>query len=64
MTLVQKLFRLKRKVSELIRKPIVFKIAQVSYHAYNVTRIVRNPFVILEYVSVFNVLKLIGDRSE
>ena len=37
-------------------------IAKYSYHSYQAFRIYRNPFILLEYLNVFNGLLLIADK--
>ena len=62
--MVNMFFRSKRNINNFVRKKTTQKIFYASYQVYQVSRIIRNPFILLEYVNVFNALKLIGDRRE
>lgn len=49
-----------RKVKRFFKKTPVKRSMYLSYHVYKVVRIIRNPFIILEYVNVYNGLLLLG----
>ena len=49
-----------RKSKRFLKNRTTRKIIHRGYQLYNIVRVVRNPFVLLEYVNVYNVLRLIG----
>lgn len=61
--MVNMFFRSKHHINTFIRKKTTRKVIYASYQVYQITRIVRNPFLLLEYANVFNVLKLIGNNA-
>lgn len=56
---INALYMAKRKISRGLRNKRTQNVLFRTYQIYNVARIVRNPFVILEYVNVYNVLRLL-----
>ena len=61
-TMVNAFFRAKRHLGYAVRNKKVRKVAYRTYQAYQVSRIIRNPFIILDYISVYRGLLLIGNR--
>lgn len=57
--LINAVYMAKRRLSSSLRNRRTRKVMYVSYQLYNISRIVRNPFVLLEYVNVYNVLRLL-----
>ena len=60
---VKLFFKSKKLISKIISNKKVKNIAYKSYQVYSVLRVVRNPFLLLEYVNVFNGLKLIAHSN-
>tara|TARA_R110002110_G_scaffold7856_4_gene39612 strand:- start:596 stop:793 length:198 start_codon:yes stop_codon:yes gene_type:complete len=60
---VKLFFKSKKFITKIIRNKKVKNIAYKSYQVYSVLRVVRNPFLLLEYVNVFNGLKLIAHSN-
>ena len=48
-----------RKIRRITRNRISQKILITSYRMYSVSRIIRNPFVILEHINIYNALRLL-----
>lgn len=48
-----------RKSKRLLKNKKVQTTLYASYHIYNTMRYVRNPFLLLEYVNLFNVARLL-----
>tara|TARA_R110000772_G_scaffold106997_1_gene209149 strand:- start:290 stop:487 length:198 start_codon:yes stop_codon:yes gene_type:complete len=61
--IVKLFFKTKKFITKVISNKKVKNIAYKSYQVYSVVRVVRNPFLILEYINMFNGLKLIGDKN-
>ena len=57
--LINAVYMGKRRLMSSLRNRQTRKVLYVSYHLYNVSRVVRNPFVLLEYINVYNVLRLL-----
>ena len=49
-----------RKSKRFFKNRKTQKIIHKSYQLYNIVRVVRNPFILLEYINVYNGLILIG----
>mgnify|MGYP003630639167 FL=1 len=49
-----------RKTQRFLKSKTSQNILYGTYQTYNIIRIVRNPFILLEYVNVYNGLRLIG----
>ena len=49
-----------RKSKRLFKNRKTQKILHTTYQIYSVIRVVRNPFILLEYINVYNGLRLIG----
>ena len=60
---VKLFFKSKKFITKIISNKKVKNIAYKSYQVYSVLRVVRNPFLLLEYVNVFNGLKLIAHSN-
>lgn len=61
--MVNGFFRAKRHLGYAVRNKKVRNVVHRTYQAYQVSRIIRNPFIILDYISVYRGLLLIGNRS-
>jgi len=48
-----------RKSKRFIKNKKVQNTLYTSYHIYNTMRYIRNPFLLLEYVNLFNVARLL-----
>ncbi len=48
-----------RKSKRFLKNKKVQNALYTSYHIYNTMRYVRNPFLLLEYVNLFNVARLL-----
>tara|TARA_R110000822_G_scaffold64666_1_gene158565 strand:+ start:508 stop:699 length:192 start_codon:yes stop_codon:yes gene_type:complete len=57
--LINAVYMGKRRLMRSLRNRRTQKVMYVSYQLYSVARVVRNPFVLLEYVNVYNVLRLL-----
>tara|TARA_R110002050_G_scaffold128799_1_gene250206 strand:- start:7112 stop:7303 length:192 start_codon:yes stop_codon:yes gene_type:complete len=57
--MVNMFFRSKRAVRSFVRNKTTKRVVSGVYNVYQVVRVVRNPFVLLEYVNVYNVLRLL-----
>ena len=55
-----KLIIIKDYVKHIAKKKITRRLAATTYHLYNISRVFRNPFVILEYINCYNVLLLMA----
>jgi hypothetical protein len=62
-TIVKLFFKSKKFITKIISNKKVKKVAYTSYQVYSVLRVVRNPFLLLEYVNVFNGLKMIAHSN-
>ena len=49
-----------RKTKRFLKSKTSQNILYGTYQTYNIIRIVRNPFILLEYVNVYNGLRLIA----
>ena len=49
-----------RKTQRFLKSKTSHNILYGTYQTYNIIRIVRNPFILLEYVNVYNGLRLIA----
>tara|TARA_R110000824_G_scaffold397392_1_gene600260 strand:+ start:39 stop:245 length:207 start_codon:yes stop_codon:yes gene_type:complete len=61
--MVNMFFRAKRNIGYAVRNKKVRKVVHYTYQGYQVSRIIRNPFIILDYISVYQGLKLLGNRA-
>tara|TARA_R110000772_G_C13208404_1_gene430747 strand:- start:788 stop:1003 length:216 start_codon:yes stop_codon:yes gene_type:complete len=60
---LKKIFdKTKKNISSFMKSKKTRTIAKYSYHSYQAFRIYRNPFILLEYLNVFNGLLLIADK--
>ena len=58
-----KMFYITRRfISKVVNNKKVRIVAHRSYQVYSIARVVRNPFVLLEYINIFNGLKLIKNK--
>lgn len=57
--LINAVYMGKRRLMSSLRNRRTRKVMYVSYQLYNISRVIRNPFVLLEYVNVYNVLRLL-----
>ena len=57
--LINAVYMGKRRLMRSLRNRRTRKVMYVSYQLYNISRVIRNPFVLLEYVNVYNVLRLL-----
>lgn len=48
-----------RKIGRVLKNKVVQNTLFASYHIYYASRVVRNPFVLLEHVNLFNVARLL-----
>lgn len=48
-----------RKAKRFINNRRVQQTLFVTYKTYSVIRIIRNPFILLEYINVFNGLRML-----
>ena len=48
-----------RKIGRVLKNRVVQNGLYASYHVYCVTRVIRNPFILLEQVNLFNVARLL-----
>tara|TARA_R110000764_G_scaffold198060_1_gene283307 strand:+ start:29 stop:226 length:198 start_codon:yes stop_codon:yes gene_type:complete len=55
-------YKSKRFVSKIIKSKKIKTVAKISYHTYEIYRVYRNPFVLLEYLSLYNGLRLIANK--
>ena len=62
-TMVNMFFRAKHKIGHIARNKKVRKVIHYTYQGYQISRIIRNPFIILDYISVYQGLKLLGNRA-
>tara|TARA_R110002020_G_scaffold445201_1_gene657061 strand:- start:409 stop:615 length:207 start_codon:yes stop_codon:yes gene_type:complete len=61
--MVNAFFRAKRHLRYAATNKKVRKVVYRSYQVYQVSRIIRNPFIILDYISVYRGLLLLGNRA-
>ena len=57
--MVNMFFRSKRGLKNFVRNKTTKRVVSGAYNVYQVVRVVRNPFILLEYVNVYNVLRLL-----
>ena len=48
-----------RKIQRVLKNRVVQNGLFASYHVYCVTRVIRNPFILLEQVNLFNMARLL-----
>lgn len=48
-----------RKMRRVLKNRVVQNGLYASYHVYYASRVIRNPFVLLEHVNLFNVARLL-----
>ena len=63
-TMVNAFFRAKRHLRYAATNKKVRKVIHYTYQGYQISRIIRNPFIILDYISVYQGLKLLGSRAK
>lgn len=47
-------------IKHIAKKRVTRRIVRTTYHLYNISRVFRNPFVMLEYINCYNVLLLMA----
>ena len=48
-----------RKIGRVLKNRVVQNGLYASYHIYYASRVIRNPFVLLDQVNLFNVARLL-----
>ena len=48
-----------RKIHRVLKNRVVQNGLYASYHIYYASRVIRNPFVLLDQVNLFNVARLL-----